>query len=145
MNEREAVHKQKNLSTRVAVIVTYERWNDARPDSRKMHKGRQEGNVRPLHNQEPVVSFAVKQKEKDNINNNAGFSVEDKDSKGPALERCPDLNLDLTISPPHQPLQNTENCSCGIRGDGNAPATTNTGYDFLGLDYRSLEMNFTHF
>ncbi|XP_061372475.1 myb-related protein 308-like [Gastrolobium bilobum] len=110
-----------------------------------------------------TISFATKQEEDNNRENN-------EDSKGPTLERCPDLNLELTISPPHQPqpdqpfnkiiigrslcfacslgLQNSKDCSCGIDGNiGNTStgSTTASGYDFLGLkpnvlDYRSLEM-----
>ncbi|XP_047970862.1 myb-related protein 308 [Salvia hispanica] len=74
-------------------------------------------------------------------------------------ERCPDLNLDLRISPPYQNqesfktgtnsstfcfgcstgIQNSKDCRCK---EGNI---TNSGYDFLGLksgvlDYRRLEM-----
>lgn len=91
-----------------------------------------------------------------------------KDSKKPVQERCPDLNLELQISPPCQPqqpseplksggrgvcfscslgLQDAKNCSCGIDtiGSSTTSGTTNVGYDFLGLksgvlDYRSLEM-----
>lgn len=76
-------------------------------------------------------------------------------------ERCPDLNLELRISPPYQShtekivggkslcfacslgLQNSKDCSCRIgSSSGN---NSNVGYDFLRmkngiLDYRSLEM-----
>ncbi|GLT30740.1 hypothetical protein SLA2020_055290 [Shorea laevis] len=89
-----------------------------------------------------------------------------KDEKNPVQERCPDLNLDLRISPPHhlQPdppktgggtlcfvcslgLQNSKECNCGM-GTPSSSSTgnsTTTGYDFLGLrtgvlDYRGLEM-----
>ncbi|RDY09711.1 Myb-related protein 308 [Mucuna pruriens] len=109
-----------------------------------------------------TISFAPKQEEKDNV------FVEIKDSKGPTSERCPDLNLELTISPPHQPepdqqlksigrslcfacslgLQNSKDCSCRLNGNlGNTSSANNaaTGYDFLGLktsvlDYRSLQI-----
>ncbi|XP_027357092.1 myb-related protein 308-like [Abrus precatorius] len=106
-----------------------------------------------------TICFAAKQEEKDNTN--ACVFVENKDSKGPTLERCPDLNLELTISPPRQSqsqsdqplkrtlcfscslgLQNSKDCSCGINAaSANAPSS---GYDFLGLktrvlDYRSLQ------
>jgi myb proto-oncogene protein len=81
------------------------------------------------------------------------------------LERCPDLNLELTISPPRQQehdeqfknrnlcfvcslgLQNSKDCSCddivGNSSTGNA--STAPAYDFLGLkagvwDYKGLEM-----
>lgn len=82
----------------------------------------------------------------------------------PIEERCPDLNLELRISPPYQPhpekigarnlcfacslgLQNSKDCSCKI-GCSIGTSTGNSskvGYDFLGikngiLDYRSLEM-----
>lgn len=80
-------------------------------------------------------------------------------------ERCPDLNLELRISPPHnyqpdQPLktggrnsgslcfacslgiQNSKECNCSST---HGTSSSSTGYDFLGLksgvlDYRSLEM-----
>jgi myb proto-oncogene protein len=85
--------------------------------------------------------------------------------KGSVLERCPDLNLELTISPPRQQehdeqfknrnlcfvcslgLQNSKDCSCdeivGNSSTGNA--STAPAYDFLGLkagvwDYKGLEM-----
>nr|CCC14990.1 Myb transcription factor [Humulus lupulus] len=85
----------------------------------------------------------------------------------PIQEQCPDLNLELRISPPYphqqrQPdqlksggaslcfacslgLQNSKECCCTIPSmDSNNPSTS-VGYDFLGLksgvlDYRSLEM-----
>nr|AFK42445.1 unknown [Lotus japonicus] len=82
------------------------------------------------------------------------------------VERCPDLNLELTISPPrhHEPdetgernicfgcslgLQNSKDCSCGIgstsSGDNTNASSSSAAYDFLGLkpgvwDYTSLEM-----
>ncbi|GMN48718.1 hypothetical protein TIFTF001_017889 [Ficus carica] len=83
-------------------------------------------------------------------------------------EQCPDLNLELRISPPscqqqRQPeqlksggrmdlcfscslgLQNSKDCRCGIIATIDATASTSVGYDFLGLktgvlDYRGLEM-----
>nr|QSD99751.1 MYB family transcription factor [Melilotus albus] len=88
--------------------------------------------------------------------------------KGLVLERCPDLNLELTISPPRVQeqdeqfknrernnlcfvcslgLQNSKDCSCdeivGNSSSGNA--STAPAYDFLGLkagvwDYKGLEM-----
>ncbi|GKV24016.1 hypothetical protein SLEP1_g33678 [Rubroshorea leprosula] len=86
-----------------------------------------------------------------------------KDEKTPTQERCPDLNLDLRISPPYQPqpellktggrtlcfvcslgLQNSKECSCSMGSPGSSSGTA-TGYDFLGLrtgvlNYRGLEM-----
>ena len=88
--------------------------------------------------------------------------------KGLVLERCPDLNLELTISPPRVQehdeqfrnrernnlcfvcslgLQNSKDCTCdeivGNSSSGNA--STAPAYDFLGLkggvwDYKGLEM-----
>ncbi|CAL0305924.1 unnamed protein product [Lupinus luteus] len=84
---------------------------------------------------------------------------QEENSKGLILERCPDLNLELTISPPHHHihsfnttlcfscslgLQNSKDCSCGIHSGRNiANTTTSTsssgantttpGYDFLAL------------
>ncbi|KAL5561189.1 hypothetical protein UlMin_030936 [Ulmus minor] len=81
-------------------------------------------------------------------------------------ERCPDLNLELRISPPcqqqHQPeqlktggrtlcfscslgLQNSKDCRCGIGSVDSTGGSSSLGYDFLVmkkgvLDYRSLEM-----
>ncbi|CAJ1972980.1 unnamed protein product [Sphenostylis stenocarpa] len=49
-----------------------------------------------------TISFAPKQEEKDNV------FVEVKDSKSPTSERCPDLNLELTISPPHHQEEEEE-------------------------------------
>ncbi|KAG4993904.1 hypothetical protein AAZX31_11G105300 [Glycine max] len=73
--------------------------------------------------------------------------------KGSILERCPDLNLELTISPPRQQqqtqknlcfvcslgLHNSKDCSCNV---SNAVTVNNTtpssaaaaaAYDFLGM------------
>lgn len=87
-----------------------------------------------------------------------------KDTKTPVRERCPDLNLELRISPPSQSqpeqlktggrplcfacslgLQNSKDCSCRIAGIGSSSGSSSTSYDFLGmengvLDYRTLEM-----
>ncbi|XP_019450979.1 PREDICTED: myb-related protein 308-like isoform X2 [Lupinus angustifolius] len=76
------------------------------------------------------------------INNN---NNNNEDGKGTMLEHCPDLNLELTISPPRlnesdEPF-NIGNTSSGIRNN-----STGASYDFLGLkttgvwDYRRLEM-----
>lgn len=85
-----------------------------------------------------------------------------KGSSSMVLERCPDLNLELTISPPRQHeaddidqkfknsterslcfvcslgLQNKKDCTCGNN-------TATAAYDFLGLkadvwDYTGLQM-----
>uniref|UniRef100_A0A5B7BWI5 Putative flavonoid-related R2R3 MYB 4a repressor transcription factor n=1 Tax=Davidia involucrata TaxID=16924 RepID=A0A5B7BWI5_DAVIN len=84
----------------------------------------------------------------------SGFIMKSKEEKS----RCPDLNLELRISPPYQHealksgtlcfacslgIQNSKECSCS---NGTTGSSDTTGYDFLGLktgvvlDYRSLEM-----
>ncbi|KAG8364403.1 hypothetical protein BUALT_Bualt19G0125200 [Buddleja alternifolia] len=88
-----------------------------------------------------------------------------KDENSPVIEKCPDLNLDLRISPPYQQeqfgigsnnsstlcfacsmgVQNSKDCSCTSNGIIISGSSSNSGYDFLGLkagvlDYRSLEM-----
>ncbi|KAK4284850.1 hypothetical protein QN277_001628 [Acacia crassicarpa] len=121
------------------------------------------------NNQEATttISFASHVKQETDTNNNdnkANVFVElHRDSKrGVARERCPDLNLELTISPPHQNqetedqvilktggggrslcfacslgLQNSKDCSCGIVGTINGgtsgSGSSAGGYDFLGL------------
>ncbi|KAA8535994.1 hypothetical protein F0562_028472 [Nyssa sinensis] len=104
-----------------------------------------------------TISFAAKEEEKI-----SSTTAPSKEEKSPDRERCPDLNLELRISPPyqHQPeplntggrtgtslclacslgIQNGKECSCI-----NGTSSSDTGYDFLGLktgvlDYRSLEM-----
>ncbi|KAJ1411684.1 SANT/Myb domain [Sesbania bispinosa] len=101
---------------------------------------------RPL-NQESITATA----------NTISFAAEEQENQIDNKERCPDLNLELTISPPHQSiemrslcfgcslgLQNSKDCSsCGIiniNGGGNNGTVggesiidTATGYDFLGL------------
>ncbi|MFQ6636117.1 hypothetical protein Gotur_012493 [Gossypium turneri] len=116
-----------------------------------------------------TISFNGVKQEKDKMNNPNGF-VETDEKKIPAVEeRCPDLNLDLRISPPpyHQTRQhadpfktggktlclfcslgvkNSKQCICSIDTAASSSGNnTNTAYDFLGLktgflDYRSLEM-----
>ncbi|PSS21752.1 Myb-related protein [Actinidia chinensis var. chinensis] len=102
-----------------------------------------------------TISFSTPKKEEKITD---GFGT--KDDKNPVQERCPDLNLELRISPPyqhqHEPLRtgnslcfacslgiesSTKGCGCSDNGTGSSKA----GYDFLGvksgvLDYRSLEM-----
>ncbi|XVE67148.1 hypothetical protein DITRI_Ditri08aG0137600 [Diplodiscus trichospermus] len=118
-----------------------------------------------------TISFSGSKEEKEKINNNNpnGFVKKDE-SQIPVQERCPDLNLDLRISPPHhqtlaapEPLKtgrrtlcfvcslgvkNSKDCTCsigGAAGSGSSSNSSSNGYDFLGLkngflDYRSLEM-----
>jgi len=125
-------------------------------------------NDSPRHNQAQesagaaTICFAPKQEEKDN---NVLF-VEVKDSKSPTSERCPDLNLELSISPPHHEreeggdgdeeesksigrslcfacslgLQNSKDCSCALNAiTANANASSATGFDFLGLKTSPLD------
>ncbi|XP_061342078.1 myb-related protein 308-like [Gastrolobium bilobum] len=103
-----------------------------------------------------TISFASSGKqEQQETNSTSNASV----LKGSILERCPDLNLELTISPPRQHqidqpfksmerslcfvcslgLQNSKDCSCGIGNVGNTSSSsgntnaTAAAYDFLGL------------
>ncbi|KAE9620317.1 hypothetical protein Lal_00019088 [Lupinus albus] len=116
-----------------------------------------------------TISFAssasvavVKQEQDPSITSKSSmFEVvsNNKDGRGTLLERCPDLNLELTISPPRmnepdQPfknmdrslyfgcnlgMQNSNDYSCGDGSDiGNTTSSgkrnsTSTAYDFLGL------------
>ncbi|XWS40188.1 hypothetical protein CRYUN_Cryun18bG0119200 [Craigia yunnanensis] len=113
-----------------------------------------------------TISFSGAKEEKEEINNPSGFVNKDE-KKIPVQERCPDLNLDLRISPPYhqskasEPLKtggrslcffcslgvkNSKDCTCSIGSTaGSSTSNSNSGYDFLGmktgfLDYRSLEM-----
>ncbi|PKI52865.1 hypothetical protein CRG98_026696 [Punica granatum] len=99
--------------------------------------------------------------------NAEGFKIKLEEKNPAHQEQCPDLNLELRISPPHQTqypqadqpmksggrnhlcfvcslgLQNSKECSCNISGGRGSGASSS--YDFLGLktgvlDYRSLEM-----
>lgn len=98
------------------------------------------------------------------MNSIGGFPGKDE-KISMAMERCPDLNLDLKISPPHQHqaetfktggrsrtlcfgcslgLKNSKDCSCSSNGSSSS-SSNSTGYEFLGLkggvlDYRSIEM-----
>ena len=116
-----------------------------------------------------TISFAKEEDQKTSTSGgNFASKLDDDDdddkSKIKVLERCPDLNLDLKISPPHQQqneqqlktgmrgstlcfacslgIQNSKECSCG---GSHGTSNSSTGYDFLGLktgvlEYRSLEM-----
>ncbi|XP_021286892.1 myb-related protein 308 [Herrania umbratica] len=111
-----------------------------------------------------TISFSGAKEEKEKVNNPSGFANIDE-KKNPVQERCPDLNLDLRISPPYhqsqpEPLRtggrtlcfvcslgvkNSKDCTCSIATAGSSSNNSNSGYDFLGLktgflDYRSLEM-----
>ena len=127
------------------------------------------------NNREPAatttisISFAAPNPKQEEDSSKGSVSEENIDSKRNVLERCPDLNLELSISPPHHPnqplmplksmgrsrsrspcfacslgLQYSKDCSCGINGNTSSESSTAAGYDFLGLktsvlDYRSLE------
>ncbi|KAE8735784.1 Myb-related protein Hv1 [Hibiscus syriacus] len=118
-------------------------------------------NDSPVHQDvSSTISFnGVKQEKNEIIDNNPSKE-----------ERCPDLNLDLRISPPYhrtqQPadsfktgakplcffcslgVKNSKECTCTIdtaAASSSGNNTNNSGYDFLGLktgflDFRSLEM-----
>ncbi|KAJ4842697.1 hypothetical protein Tsubulata_037093 [Turnera subulata] len=115
-----------------------------------------------------TISFTstIKQ-EQENTTTNVLVCREEKKTS-PVKERCPDLNLELRISPPSQiaqpdqaaplktggrglcfacslGLQNSKDCSCNMgTGIGSSGVSNNTAYDFLGLKSgvldRSLEM-----
>lgn len=113
-----------------------------------------------------TISFAASATPKEEEKTTSGFVSNDM-VINPVQEQCPDLNLELRISPPYQPqqqpdqlksggrgslcfscslgLQNSKDCSCGIASIDSNSASSSVGYDFLGvksgvLDYRSLEM-----
>ncbi|XP_038705457.1 myb-related protein 308-like [Tripterygium wilfordii] len=115
-----------------------------------------------------TISFAADKEEKLDQKKTSGGLISCKEEKNPVEERCPDLNLELKISPPHytetdQPvnfktggrssapcfacslgLKNSRDCSCN-GGIGSSSGSNFNGYDFLGLksgvlDFRSLEM-----
>ncbi|KAL0365662.1 UNVERIFIED_CONTAM: Myb-related protein [Sesamum angustifolium] len=124
-----------------------------------------------------TISFsAANSKEEDDDddkNTTAGggsLIITKEDHNSPAAERCPDLNLELRISPPYGQQQDHHHhqdplktggirdtssssscfaCSLGIQNSQDCSCSSggssNPGYDFLGLktgvlDYRSLEM-----
>lgn len=106
------------------------------------------------------ISFASGNDEKINIKAEFGTIKEDEISSRPVKEECPDLNLELRISPPYQQnylndqdlkqsprcfacslgIENSKDCNCSKNNMGNIAS-----YDFLGLktngvlDYRTLE------
>ncbi|XP_050231052.1 myb-related protein 308 [Mercurialis annua] len=116
----------------------------------------------PLSATTNTISFSTIKEEKQemSITNTCKTMFICKEERNPVEERCPDLNLELRISPPCQQirgvcfvcrlgLQNSKDCSCNNiimgSGIGTSTANSNSGCDFLGiksgvLDYRSLEM-----
>ncbi|KAJ8765005.1 hypothetical protein K2173_010477 [Erythroxylum novogranatense] len=137
-----------------------------------MNRGIDPATHRPLNEpaQEAItsISFTNVKEEKDMVN--ASAFVVCKEEKIPLEERCPDLNLELRISPPYQHhseseplkpevkispcfvcslgLQNSKDCSCNLGiSNGTSSRSDSSGYDFLGLkvtdtsvDYISSEM-----
>ncbi|KAH1122656.1 hypothetical protein J1N35_005816 [Gossypium stocksii] len=120
-----------------------------------------------------TISFSGAKEEKEKINTNSnnnpiGFITKDE-KKIPVQERCPDLNLDLRISPPYyqqtQPesfktggrilcficslgVKNSKDCTCntittaaGSSSSSSSHRNSNnsSGYDFLGLKSGILE------
>ena len=134
-----------------------------------MNRGIDPATHRPLNEAAQdvtTISFSGAKEEKEKINNPSGFVNKDE-KRIPVQERCPDLNLDLRISPPYhqnqpEPLKtggrtlclfcslgvkNSKDCTCsiGTAGSSSSSSNSNNGYDFLVLktgflDYRSLEM-----
>ncbi|XP_030515061.2 myb-related protein 308-like [Rhodamnia argentea] len=114
---------------------------------------------------EPTISFASNSKEIKETKSSAELSfagnLEDSAdaAASSAQERCPDLNLELRISPPSHQQQRAEpisrfaggksdsclecslglkdgrNCGCGV---GAIESETSVGYDFLGLKAGAL-------
>lgn len=128
-----------------------------------LNRGIDPATHRPIN--EPIISFSpapAKEEEEEEEEISNGFVC--KKEKSPVGERCPDLNLDLRISPPYQQqpeplrsggrsicfscslgLQNSKDCSCSSGTNGSGISSFSSDYDFLGLktnvfDYRSLEM-----
>ncbi|XAR59832.1 hypothetical protein NMG60_11015813 [Bertholletia excelsa] len=124
-----------------------------------LNRGIDPATHRPIN--EPAAEVTTISFAKDEERSGSSFGIT-REEKSPARDRCPDLNLELRISPPyqHQPeplktggrsgstlcfscslgIQNGKECSCN-----NGAGTSNIGHDFLGLesgvlDYRSLEM-----
>ncbi|XP_038692511.1 myb-related protein 308-like [Tripterygium wilfordii] len=120
--------------------------------------------------QNPTISYAAAKEEnlEQERKTSGGLLISCKEEQNPVEERCPDLNLELRISPPHhtetdQPvniktggrssspcfacslgLKNSRDCSCN-GGIGSSRGSNFNGYDFLRLksgvlDFRSLEM-----
>ncbi|KAK4437638.1 Myb-related protein [Sesamum alatum] len=122
-----------------------------------------------------TISFSAansKEEEEDKNTTGGGGSlmITKENNSPPATERCPDLNLELQISPPYSQQQDHHHhhqealktggrdhtssssclaCSLGIQNSKDCSCSgggsSNSGYDFLGLktgvlDYRSLEM-----
>ncbi|CAN1276523.1 MYB-like transcription factor 4 [Linum perenne] len=122
-----------------------------------------------------TISFTVRDQEDNKTNvkrNTAAITGATVSSSSTAVKKeeeehlkCPDLNLELRISPPYQDrfyggkkqemcfrcslgMEKSKDCSCslGIDGGNQSSAAAAVGYDFLGLksgavlDYRSLEM-----
>lgn len=127
--------------------------------------------VQPSQEQDDItISFTTTNITKqESVSNSDGIAVSDhKEEKNPTLEHCPDLNLELGISPPYQlevlmktggkssrPLcftcslgiRNSKDCICE-RGCSNDNYNNNNSstdvYDFLRLqagvfEFRSLE------
>lgn len=131
-----------------------------------MNRGIDPATHRPVNEPAPevaTISFAggaaKEEEEEEDSPKSELITKEEKIITSPIRERVPDLNLELRISPPyqqqHQPdplmvggrnsdlcfacslgIQNSKECSC----NNGCSSSSNSGYDFLGLDYRSLEM-----
>ncbi|KAL3613956.1 MYB-like transcription factor 4 [Castilleja foliolosa] len=107
-------------------------------------------NSKELH----IISPSGGNNNNNNNNNNNIVCPKQEESNSPVRElQCPDLNLELRISPPNSinlcfacsiGIQNSKDCSCNNNHVING-GKSNSGYGFLGLksgvlDYRSLEM-----
>uniref|UniRef100_A0A2P2JDQ0 Uncharacterized protein MANES_11G094800 n=2 Tax=Rhizophora mucronata TaxID=61149 RepID=A0A2P2JDQ0_RHIMU len=137
-----------------------------------LNRGIDPATHRPLNEQAAqeeatkMISFANVKEEQEKIKTCAFLCQAEKD---PLQERCPDLNLELRISPPYQShqseplksegkslcfvcslgLQNSKDCSCNSgstsSGSSTSRSSNSTDYDFLGLkigavDFRNAGM-----
>ncbi|KAK8567968.1 hypothetical protein V6N13_105909 [Hibiscus sabdariffa] len=136
-----------------------------------MNRGIDPATHRPLgeasHDVTTTISFGGAKEEKEKISNPNGF-IHKEEKKIPVQEKCPDLNLDLRISPPlHQTTQpeplktggrtlcficslgvkNSKDCTCSIGSSAGSSSSSSssgssnssTGYDFLGLNSGLLD------
>ncbi|KAI7746520.1 hypothetical protein M8C21_000817 [Ambrosia artemisiifolia] len=84
-------------------------------------------------NPSPTTHSLVKQELEDEAKHNSDYR-KIKNRLPENRERCPDLNLELRISPPHQQnnsIENSKECNCTTNVNGKSSGST--GYDFLGV------------
>ncbi|OIV99550.1 hypothetical protein TanjilG_17360 [Lupinus angustifolius] len=160
-------HIRRKLMSRGIDPATHRPLNDAenRVQDHEVKASVAATNTISFASSASAAAVVVKQEQDPSITSKSSmFGV--VDGKGTLLERCPDLNLELTISPPRlnepeQPFKNMDRSiffgyNLGMQNSndssdiGNSTSSgkrnsTSTGYDFLGLktgvwDYRRLKM-----